>query len=189
MGQYFMAVVVNEDFEKNPKDAVVASISPHHYDNFSKLTEHSYAGNHYVNAALNMLYEHNGSRFAWCGDYYEMKDKNGKSMSLYDLCDEFVEAEQKKTSHKTYGIEAPYLYAINLDKKEYVSFPKYNPNRYTVHPLPILCANSNGMGGGDYEGDYEENAGRWAFDHIMLSNVKPTTKEFKSINRIAKFKA
>lgn len=43
-----------------------------------------------------------------------------------------------------------------------------------VNPVGILCATSNGQGGGDYHGINEDMAGRWAFHDIVVMDHRPS---------------
>lgn len=59
-------------------------------------------------------------------------------------------------------------FILNEDKKEAVAVPFYRHAHldYTIHPLPLLTATSNGRGGGDYEGINMEYVGSWAGDRL-----------------------
>ena len=67
-------------------------------------------------------------------------------------------------------------YLVNHTKKEYVDYSKVERNAMyeKADPLPILCAEGNGEGCGDYEGNNKELAGIWARDLISLETEKPT---------------
>ena len=56
-------------------------------------------------------------------------------------------------------------YLINYDKAQYVKLPKCKKGVWQIHPLPLLCADGNGRGGGDYNGINENMVGIWAYDH------------------------
>lgn len=68
-----------------------------------------------------------------------------------------------------------YKYVINLTKKMFVKIPTFNENEneWIIHPLPLLCADGNGRGGGDYRGTNMELIGSWAFDRIAVANKLP----------------
>jgi hypothetical protein len=99
----------------------------------------------------------------------------------YDCGDEIVLSEMKDEDDfaETYsyeevgGNELDYKYILNLDKKQYVKIPKYNENEWTIHPLPLLCADGNGRGGGDYNGFDIHKVGVWAYNRIGISNEIP----------------
>ena len=194
MGQYFIAICLKSNYKRTPKNPIVAAIKPHDYDNGAKLMEHSYAGNNFVNAAMAMLNQHNGCRFVWCGDYDEdfkvpkgILDEDGDEIdSLYGLAENIIHKEKKNPSHIVYNEDTAFKYAVNHDKKEYVAIPAPNPTKYVINPLPLLCANSNGLGGGDFWGDNEEMCGHWAYDHIEVTDKRPS-KAYKSITKLCKF--
>jgi hypothetical protein len=44
---------------------------------------------------------------------------------------------------------------------------------YVIHPLPLLTAEGNGRGGGDYRGNYNNLCGIWSRDSISVANEVP----------------
>ena len=66
-----------------------------------------------------------------------------------------------------------FKYIINLDKKEAVAMPEFKEDDWAIHPLPLLCADGNGRGGGDYNGINEDMVGIWAYNRIGMSNELP----------------
>jgi hypothetical protein len=84
--------------------------------------------------------------------------------------DDFAE---KYSYEEVGGNQLDYKYILNLDKKQYVKIPEYNENEWTIHPLPLLCADGNGRGGGDYSGSDMDKVGVWAYDKIGISNEIP----------------
>ena len=85
-----------------------------------------------------------------CGDEIVLSEKDE---------DEFAE---KYSYEEVGGNKLNYKYILNLTKKEYVKIPEYNENEWTIHPLPLLCADGNGRGGGDYQGINMNKVGIWA---------------------------
>lgn len=67
-----------------------------------------------------------------------------------------------------------YKYVVNIRTKEYIEIPEYDKSKWTVHPLPLLLAESNGRGGGDYHGTNKQMCGRWAYHPIGATNTIPT---------------
>jgi hypothetical protein len=65
---------------------------------------------------------------------------------------------------------------VNHTKKEYVDKNKTpNNDGWRVHPLPLLCCNSNQMGGGDFYSEDKTQLsfiGRWVKDKIEVVSVK-----------------
>lgn len=80
---------------------------------------------------------------------------------------------EKYSYEEVGGNQLDYKYILNLDKKQYVKIPKYNENEWTIHPLPLLCADGNGRGSGDYSGSDMDKVGVWAYDRIGISNEIP----------------
>lgn len=78
-----------------------------------------------------------------------------------------------------------YPYLINWDKKVYVdkrrvpsvAYGWTDGQKYTIHPLPLLTAEGNGRGGGDFRtedaGGNTALIGTWARDHISLGSTVP----------------
>jgi hypothetical protein len=48
-----------------------------------------------------------------------------------------------------------------------------------IHPLPLLTADGNGRGGGDYNGEGIDHVGTWARDRISL--MKEIPEDFTEI--------
>jgi hypothetical protein len=62
-----------------------------------------------------------------------------------------------------------YHYIVNHTKKQYVDKRKQK----LYHPLPLLTAEGNGRGGGDFKGKGEELIGTWARDVLSVEKVIP----------------
>ena len=58
-------------------------------------------------------------------------------------------------------------------KKMFVRIPKKTVVVCLFIHFPLLCADGNGRGGGDYEGTNMELIGSWAFDRIGVANELP----------------
>lgn len=171
MGQYYRGAILNEDFNTNGVE-VCKSFNPYSHDNGAKLMEHSYVSNYYVkeyeNALANDFY---GMPFVWVGDYAD----EFNDVSIYDKACKFDDEDEKIE----YDELPTYKYIINFDKHVFVKIPNIKKGEFIIHPLPLLCADGNGRGGGDYDGTNMELVGAWAFDRIGVSNELPNdiTKE------------
>jgi hypothetical protein len=62
-----------------------------------------------------------------------------------------------------------YRYLVNHDTRQYVDKDKAGD----VHPLPLLTAEGNGRGGGDYRGGNEDLVGIWARDILSAEHEVP----------------
>ena len=156
MGQYYKPTSVDK----------MESLYSHDYGSMSKLMEHSYIGNHFVNIAEYMLspkgdwYKHS---FVWAGDYAD-EEESGNNL--------FSDAKEIKL--KDYPEKSSGRYIVNHTKKEYVDKDEcpVDWDGWSVHPLPLLTCEGNGRGGGDYRKD-NEHISIWARDQISIEKEKP----------------
>lgn len=169
MGQYYKAINIDN----------LEYVSPHDYDNGAKLMEHSYIGNNFVEAVEFLLINDGenkarwaDSRIIWGGDYADFEEnENFHSM---------VEDNGSSLFNLIETVPTNYQFLVNMTKKEYVDKEKCHvisaswTNIHVIHPLPLLLAEGNGRGGGDYheEGD-DKFVGRWARDVINVMKVAP----------------
>lgn len=173
MGQYYIPCFVNED-----KNQVETYFNSWDTNNGAKLMEHSYVGNSLV---MNVTYHMIDSpkRLVWAGDYADdvVDDKN-----FYNLCYENnINAVKQESIDDVEVLKTALkdnIYYINHDKKEYFDISKQTiPNIRgwggIAHPLPILTADGNGRGGGDYDGVHMELVGTWKGDLIEVSDTIP----------------
>lgn len=174
MGQYYKIIILadNEDIETLP-EVIRMAISPYTYDNGAKLMEHSYVGNSLVNLVEYLLSREGPyykSRIVWAGDYAD--DEPG-DQNLYHQADNnawlIFEQPSKFDNNK-------YQFVVNHSKKEYIDKSKCqaaDESGLRVHPLPLLVAEGNGRGGGDYSGHNEDMCGSWARDIITVEKERP----------------
>jgi len=174
MGQYYAPTIIYPD-------GSFASLDGHAFDNGIKLTEHSWIGNHLVNAVyLKIL--NKPRRIAWIGDYsdngyavcgeaYTKQISPEEFLKYYDSAwpneDEdgtlipssmYTPEELELINENTKG-----FYLVNHDRKEFLDLGGYIERctiqegsfaGWCVDPLPLLTACGNGRGGGDfYDGD------------------------------------
>uniref|UniRef100_A0A6C0DRH0 Uncharacterized protein n=1 Tax=viral metagenome TaxID=1070528 RepID=A0A6C0DRH0_9ZZZZ len=163
MGQYYRAIILGD--KSSDMEFIRAWLDPFAYGNGQKLMEHSYIGNPYV-AALEYLISSDGcfyrSRVVWAGDYAD-QEPNGTNLHL--ACPD--ERQQTPAKRDT----ACYRFIVNHTKRRYVD----KAHSRAVHPLPLLTAEGNGRGGGDYQGLHQELVGIWARDCLSMERVRPDT--------------
>lgn len=169
MGQYFKPILLEEN-----KRTVKAWMYSHDYSNGLKLMEHSWLGNDFVSVFEALIYQ-NPQRVCWGGDYAE--NCKGRKTSLYNRCKDILKLQPETKLKKTQS-----RYVINHDKKVFVDknkIPKITAkwvgfSDYRIHPLPLLTAEGNGEGGGDFFGEDTNNlVGSWSRDTISIDSIKP----------------
>ena len=185
MGQYYKGIILKSHW-RDDSDPIRAALSPMDFDNGMKLTEHSYIGNNFVNAMICLIHkldqDHTGVPVVWEGDYADTIIHS--DMTLYDCASDWIDRDKHSVISLIYEggnidllMDLPEMtFAINHTKKEIVKFPKYDPSKLTIHPLPILLADGNGMGGGDYYGKNKSLAGTWKFDLISVTDDSAMVK-------------
>ena len=186
MGQYYKPMLLKEDYNKEEQPFICYAYT-WDFDNGLKLMEHSYVGN-YVTRQMEkeLATEHYGTRLVWAGDYADenenWKDEMGNALNVFCYSDLLEERGiSLKINPDDYDKLKSYRYAVNLDKKEYVKIPRRRKDKLVIHPLPLLCADGNGRGGGDFHAKFDryDYVGVWAYDHIGVTNKKP--EGFKEI--------
>ena len=151
--------------------------------------EHSYIGNSFVESVEFLLIDDgegnkgrwSGNKIVWAGDYANAEPLGGNN--LYSLVE-----EKDKLKMLIEAVPPNYHYLVNWDKKQFVDKTKCNPmtanwntNNMKIHPLPLLTADGNGRGGGDYHGNEHSMVyvGIWAKDRISL--MKEIPEDFTEI--------
>lgn len=112
-------------------------------------------------------------------EFYKSKDEslydenNENASNLYHLCKGRPQITIASEDIK----EQNFRFIVNEDKKEIVDlWDVVSFDGWEVHPLPLLTAEGNGRGGGDYDGTSMSLVGSWARDNIkVLSEVDYTT--------------
>lgn len=169
MGQYYHACVLGQN-----KKTVINWVYTHDYGNGLKLMEHSWLGNNFVEAFESLIHK-NPQPVVWAGDYAE--NCKGRKSTIYNRC-----LDKLKVIPNSRLTKRDTRYVINHTKKVFVDKNKV-PNisarwvgdsDFRIHPLPLLTAEGNGNGGGDFFGNDPENlVGSWARDTISVDSVKP----------------
>ncbi len=179
MGQYYVAIILGPSGE--PREFIRAWVCSWDYTNGSKLMEHSYIGNKYV-SAVEWLLSPRGpfwkSRLVWAGDYAtEEPDADQKNLYHEVLGDDSPEAGKRQRLEP--GDVSEFRYVVNHTKQVYVDKQAAGTDEhgYRIHPLPLLTAEGNGRGGGDYRGANEMTVGSWARDVISVEREAPADYE------------
>jgi hypothetical protein len=169
MGQYYKFIILANE-KHNNREVILVVVNPHDFMMGAKLMEHSY-----INESLLILVEYlisknsrfYKSRIVWAGDYADEEKDNidensSESVNLYRLADNY-------SSYKGEYINTNYKYIVNHTKKLYVDKTRSK----SIHPLPLLISEGNGLGGGDYDGNNYDLCGKWARDVISMEETIP----------------
>jgi len=167
MGQYYIAVILGENQEN--KKEIIRFFMESFINSGSKLTEHSYLDNPFVNTfeyfltPESMFYK---SRVVWAGDYANKEIESDKN--LYHITQDFPNKSFHTEMTQVAKSTKDYHFIVNHTKKQYV-----DKNKNIYHPLPLLTTEGNGRGGGDYYGTDADKIGYWARDIISSEKEKP----------------
>jgi hypothetical protein len=170
MGQYYTPIILgdNAHVRLTKHEYIRLFLSAHDYNNGMKLMEHSYLKNNFV-SAFEYLISPEGpyhmSRVVWAGDY--ANNEPDSEQNLYGIALSGQQGNQVQPENK----DTPsYRYIVNHTKGLYVD---KNHLEHNIHPLPLLTAEGNGRGGGDYTGQNNELCGTWARDLLSVETACP----------------
>lgn len=186
MGQYYKAVILNDD-----KKTVKAHAKSWDYENGSKLMEHSWFKNNFV-ARIEVELLNNPQVLVWAGDYADgevdddgnpiMREYEGREyeVTLYDMCE-----DDTKLPIKQVKASQARRYILNHDTKQFVDRNKMPENDgWRIHPLPLLTADGNNRGCGDYResGLDFDKVGIWKRNRISIVTRKmDIPKDFEEL--------
>ena len=166
MGQYYNVVIKNKNTIITYNKKVDGKYT------MPKLTEHSWWYNPFVSSIAKLLYK-NPCKVAWIGDY--SKEIN---QTLFEFAWE-DEVEKHSIHQDEMYLDGKYL--VNHTIGAYLNCDKYkarcNNNGWILHPLPLLTAVGNGLGGGDYYGINKDQVGGWAWCTISVEDDIPVGYE------------
>ena len=171
MGQYYRPILTNiNGYERVYNRDVDGEYT------MAKLTEHSWWYNPFVSTICSKLFK-NPMKVVWVGDYADDADvTNG--IETYEL----ARLQKKAWKNKGNGVKKKELFLDNLflvnhTKRVYIDCNKYKEecmnDNWCIHPLPLLTAIGNGLGGGDYREDDAWQVGQWANDIISIEETVP----------------
>lgn len=177
MGQYYTAYLKREGTRRHAFSTYVDG-------NYmcSKLMEQSWWLNPYVNAIAKKIYK-NPAVVAWVGDYADdAEDSYGNPVIPADTFKFVMNTKNNGVKSTDFTLDGKFL--LNHDKNlfidcaEYFELSKFKWNDsddgfWCIHPLPLLTAVGNGLGGGDYNGLDMGYIGSWAFDRISVEDKAP----------------
>lgn len=187
MGQYYKAVVlpISNDGDYSPM-----VLDPRdHGGNAYKLLEHSYFGNYFVDSVMTTLERIGKGMVFWCGDYAGDDSASGFGQMCKDVWGKKYVPTIENNPTRYEGLS---IYLVNYTKQEFIDLNNclvQNDNSgWAIHPLPLLTAMSNGLGGGDYYGMNKEQCGSFVGDIIGIERDKAHLKEFADITDLMNFK-
>ena len=162
MGQYYKPLIIDGS------DVIVYNRDVNGEYMVAKLCEHSWWENPAVGKVFNYIKEH-PCIIAWVGDYVENSKVPNTPFTgnqVWDMKDIELETEPLSPMH---------YFLVNHSKRMYLDLDLFyknsiNDSRMCMHPLPLLTACGNGLGGGDYYGINECDVGYWAGDVISVEN-------------------
>lgn len=180
MGQMYRALIGNvygkrmKVFEYHTREECICT----------KLMEHSWLANEFVNNVSALLYNIPG-RLCWVGQYADNQEfKNlatvipsGIVTPIYeDAWDNDIYCNNLE--YVDFSITDKYL--VNYDKEEYIDISEYMKKSYgrnngIIHPLPLITNVGNGKGLGDFhKGNLGyEYVGIWCWQLIAFTDKPP----------------
>lgn len=171
MGQYYRPILTNA----NGYERVYNRDIDGEYT-MAKLMEHSWWLNPFVGSICKKLFK-NPMKVVWVGDYSDDAEETNeiKKDELTRLCKKAWKC--KGHSIKKNELLLDNLYLVNHSKKVYLDCNEYKKecanDGWCIHPLPLLTAIGNGLGGGDYQEDDAWQVGMWANDLISIEEEIP----------------
>ena len=184
MSQYYK-VLLKEKHGKDIRHTMFSgNVNGHQYS--AKLIKLAYSNNDLMVYFSNFIYK-SPKNLAFVGDYTEPGNI---------LTEESVRKRRRNQGKKirtdltSFDYQNKFL--VNHTKKEYVEMNKYMKksefywsidDTEWLHPLALLTAVGNGLGGGDYYGANEEYVGTWAFDSISFEDdLEDYVGEYKKLD-------
>lgn len=185
MGQYYKAVLIDENGVMKTFDPEAYKTDDEPYGMGFKLMEHAWLPNPFVNAVLSYIVN-KPMRLGWVGDY--AKDATS-SAEIHTIFDKVYSGKRKNSSLD--GITPIQLdhehldwFFVNKTKGLYLDIRSYfhrsveSNELFCIHPAPLLTAIGNGMGGGDYRGINMEEVGAWAYDEVYITQTPPERSQY-----------
>lgn len=172
MGQYYEAAV------KSAKAKNWRRFNSWDVNCSAKMCDQAFMDNLYTAIIKSMIFKH-PMCVVWSGDYADPEQGTEKNLQEVARRQKISEDETKRAI----TIHQRMHYLVNHSKKVYFNYALIEPDEYgfRLDPLPLLCAEGNGRGGGDYFGDNKEQTGIWARDLISIEeNIPEGYGEFET---------
>lgn len=176
MGQYYIAILLGHEGEA--REFIRCWLESYSFGGGAKLMEHAFIGNGFMEAVerlLSPLGPFWKSRLVWAGDYADSEPGYVVETNLHRAA--YDEEEEKRQVVSGDYLPEDYIYVVNHTKKQYFIKDEVQlvNNMFRIHPLPILTAEGNGRGGGDYRGTNQHLVGSWARNVISVEKEVPKT--------------
>lgn len=186
MGQYYVCLTKNKDGQKAwdlqvVKPEGITRDNPEYFDYYNgiKLMEHSWIGNSFMTAISKYIYK-NPTKVAWVGDYandfqWEDPEDRPEPKKLWKQAWGVNQIEIEPV--KEFDLKGKFL--VNHTLKTALAFDNYikesTYDGWCLHPLSLLTACGNGLGGGDFPrkciGGYM--IGDWCWNEISIEDECP----------------
>lgn len=147
-----------------------------------KLMEHSWIGNSFMDSICYRLYK-KPAKVAWVGDYaddFTWETWAGDIETRPDpkvLHKKAWNVKQRDIPCHKFNYHGKFL--VNHSKQWVLDFDDYikrcTMDGWCIHPLSLLTACGNGLGGGDFWNEYigASSVGLWCWDKISIEDKKP----------------
>ena len=188
MGQYFNQVTKNKEGTrvwhcqiKTPEN--IDKDSNEYYKDYYvgiKLMEHSWIHNKFMDSMSMYIYK-NPTKVAWVGDYandfkWEHPEWKVAPRVLHRIA--WGYNRQEEMPYSKFDYEGKFL--VNHSCKIALRFDDYSKTStdkdgWCIHPLSLLTACGNGLGGGDFYNEYigASDVGLWCYDEISIEDELP----------------
>jgi hypothetical protein len=165
MGAYFECTI--------EKDGEITRYNTWSINKGSKLMEHSYIGNEYVERCLSLL-ENKPGRLTWLCDYHEEPNMTWDHITEKDI-----------DIKETWEMQ-PFYRILNHTKELQIDMKKlvlaYKDRSLLIHPLPILCnSDTEPQGGGDFRKD-ESRRAIWKGDEIEIVFDDTSSMDYRDVS-------
>jgi|SRR5690554_6643395 len=167
------------------------------YGNGLKLMEHSYVGNAFVYEVISLLMTSwKGHRVVWSGDYSDNAEHEWNESIFSKITPRtFDFKKEERVGFDSFELSClgvktlndfvlktsqSYVF-VNYDEKIYCTLDCCSSkDGWQISPVPLLLANSNGRGGGDYTLE-NECVGSWAYDRVGVIHKNELPSDFIKI--------